>query len=708
MNKVFYGKQPAKRRPLVADAAAVAAAQGQMGVTGQASDAAAQGLTEPAEQASIAEAPGTFEQKAPAHALGKETEENDRHERQQAVIDDRDVQRGTTILKEYMRGKQALDRRLIEDELWWQMRHWEVKRREKDQDHPLPASAWLFNVIVNKHADAMDNFPVPVVLPREKSDDASAKTLSSVLPVVLESNQFEDTYWKNWWEKLKHGVAAYGVFWDNDKLGGLGDISVRAVDVLRLYWEPGVTDLEQSRNLFVIELHDVDEMETAYPEHKGRFGGDLGEVKQYLYDETIDTTKKCMVVDWYYKVRLPSGRTVLHYIKFSGNVLLYASENEDAYREIGFYAHGRYPIELDTLYPEKGTPAGFGYVSVCKDAQIYIDAISANIQESTLLSTKRRYFASKSMAINEDDLLDATKPIVWVEGEIDDRRLKQMTVNPIDANSMSVMLQKIEEMKETASNRDMNNGGGGKGVTAAAAIAALQEAGNKTSRDMIAASYRVYARIASLCVELMRQFYDEARSFRIVGPGAGYDFVSLDNEQIREQAEGQSQDGETLYRLPIFDFKIKAIKKNPFSRMEENERAKEFYRLGFFSPDRAEEASRALNMMDFEGIDKVREEIEQGKTLLNTVKSMAEQIEQMKAVISALAQSAPASPAPVSPTAGTPNVPAGSTAKQATPPPSAAGGTAQPLTDAVLAARTPMTGYGQNLAKRSGPDMENV
>ena len=39
----------------------------------------------------------------------------------------------------------------------------------------------------------------------------------------------------------------------------------------------------------------------------------------------------------------------------------------------------------------------------------------------------------------------------------------------------------------------MNNGGGGKGVTAAAAIAALQEAGNKTSRDMIAASYNYIA-----------------------------------------------------------------------------------------------------------------------------------------------------------------------------------------------------------------------
>ena len=68
-----------------------------------------------------------------------------------------------------------LETRVVEDELWWELRHWEVMRRDrartgKDTDvRPEPTSAWLFNSITNKHADAMDNFPEPVVLPESRA-----------------------------------------------------------------------------------------------------------------------------------------------------------------------------------------------------------------------------------------------------------------------------------------------------------------------------------------------------------------------------------------------------------------------------------------------------------------------------------------------------------------------------------------------------------
>ena len=126
----------------------------------------------------------------------------------------------------------------------------------------------------------------------------------------------------------------------------------------------------------------------------------------------------------------------------------------------------------------------------------------------------------------------------------------------------------------------MNDGARNGNVTAASAIAwPEQEAGNKTSRDMISASYRANTEIATLCVELIRQFYDEGRAFRVVGPN-GYSFVRLDNRGLQEQ-QMQTMRGQTLYRRPVFDIKIKAQRSNPFSRMEQNERAKELYGLGF-------------------------------------------------------------------------------------------------------------------------------
>ena len=612
------------------------------------------------------------------------------------IITDKDVERGIDLLTKYKDGKSNLESRIVNDELWWELRHWEgigqskakrVDRSGKEvkstPPQPKPTSAWLFNTIQNKHADAMDNYPEPVVLPREESDEQSAKTLSQILPVVQEYNHFEQVYSDNWWEKLKHGTAAYGVFWDSQKDNGLGDIEIRNIDLLNLFWEPGITDIQKSRNLFIVDLVDNDLLEKEYPELEGKQKGKVIDVKEYIYDDSVDTSEKSVVVDWYYKVKTPSGRTALHYIKFVGSTLLYASQNDPEYRERGFYDHGMYPVVLDVMYPEKGTPIGFGYVAICKDPQLYIDKLSANILENAMMATKKRFFVSDSTAINEEEFLDWNRPMVHVNGELGDQRVKEIVTQPLSDIYVTVAQMKIEEMKDTAANRDVNSGGT-TNVTAAAAIAALQEAGNKASRDMIAASYRAYTQINTLCVELMRQFYDVSRSFRITGEGNEYQFVTFDNAGLQDQVTGLDTLGNEMYRRPVFDLKIKAQKKNPFSRMEQNERAKELYSLGFFAPENAQASLIALEMMDFEGIQTVREKVMQGQTLLNMVMQMQQQLTMITGALMPQEETRQ--------TGGN----------------NTGGGEAEAHSEfasGIMEAQTPMTGYGQALAKRSVPSV---
>ena len=612
------------------------------------------------------------------------------------TITDRDVERGIDLLTKYKDGKSNLENRIVNDELWWELRHWEgigqskAKRVDKSgkevqstPPEPKPSSAWLFNTIQNKHADAMDNYPEPVVLPRERSDEQSAKTLSQILPVVQEYNHFEQVYSDNWWEKLKHGTAVYGIFWDPKKDNGLGDIEIRDIDLLKLFWEPGITDIQKSRNLFIVDLVDNDLLDSEYPQLKGKQKGKVVDVKEYIYDDNVDTSDKSVVVDWYYKVKTPDGRTALHYIKFVGSTLLYASENDPEYRERGFYDHGMYPVVLDVMYPEKGTPIGFGYVAICKDPQLYIDKLSANILENAMMATKKRFFVSDTTAINEQEFLDWNRPLVHVNGQLNDGRIQEIVTQPLSDIYVTVAQMKIEEMKDTAANRDVNSGGT-TNVTAAAAIAALQEAGNKASRDMIAASYRAYTQINTLCVELMRQFYDLSRSFRITGEGNEYQFVDFNNAGLQDQLTGTDTMGNPMFRRPVFDLKIKAQKKNPFSRMEQNERAKELYSMGFFAPENAQASLIALDMMDFEGIQTVKEKVMQGQTLLNMVMQMSQQLAALTGVLM---------PQEETQTGG------------GTSSGGSSSGGGNSLASGIMEAQTPMTGYGQALAKRSTPSV---
>ncbi len=613
-----------------------------------------------------------------------------------APIGKKQIDEAREALKDYKAARSNLENRIVEDELWWEMRHWETLRRNhstcKKMQWPEPSSGWLFNTILNKHADVMDNYPEPVVLPREENDRASAKALSQVLPCVMEYNDFNETYSMQAWEKLKHGTAVYGVFWNNDKQNGLGDIDIRGIDLLKIFWEPGISDIQKSRNLFIVDLVDTEALEAQYPEYKGKLAGNAVDVKEYYYDDSVDNTDKSVVVDWYYKVRVGT-RTLLQYAKFCGDCLLYASENEPEYQDRGFYDHGQYPVVFDTLFPEKGSPVGFGYVAVCKDPQMYIDKLSANILEASMMATKKRFFVSTSTNINPDHFLDWNRPFVPVEGELSDMRLQEIKLEPLAGVYMNVLQQKIEELKDTSGNRDVNSGQTGSGVTAAAAIAALQEAGNKTSRDLISASYRAHTEIAELCIELMRQFYDEARSFRITGQGSDYTFVNFDNRGLREQPVGVNAAGETLYRKPVFDLKIRAQKKNPFSTMEANERAKELYGMQFFNPERAQEALGALEMMEFEGKDAVQQYVQQGETLLNVVQQMSAQMDKMAQIIAAMRGDM------ITPNAAA--APANSTAPASQP--TGGGGMADRLTQETMKANTPMTDYGNHLARRSVP-----
>ena len=537
--------------------------------------------------------------------------------------------RAEQILQKYKVGKAALDQRLVDNELWFRMGHWKNYQNPMMEGKPQPSSGWLFNSIANKHADAMDNYPAPNVLPRAPDDEQTARVLSSVLPVVLEQADYEQVYSDTWWRKLKQGTGVKGVFWDPEQRGGVGEITVRPMNLLMLYWEPGVDDIQASPNFFSLSLEDTDQLTERWPQLEGHSTSAL-EVPHYLHDGGLDTNGKSVVVDWYYKKRNAEGRRVLHYCKFCNGVVLYASENDPEYAGRGFYDHGQYPFVFDPLFVEEDSPAGFGYIDVMKECQTAIDRMNHAMDENVLLSSKQRYVLSDAAGVNEEELADFSRDIVHVVGRLGDDSFRPLQTTGLQGNSLSYRNSRIEELKEISGNRDMTQGGTAGGVTAASAIAALQEAGSKLSRDMLKSAYRAFAKECYLIMDLMRQFYDEERIFRIIGETGRSEFVHFSGAALRAQALPGVGGVELGSREPVFDIVVSAEKKSTFSRLSQNETAKECYQLGFFAPRNADAALAALEMMDFEGIEKVRQRVRQNGTLAQRLEQLQSQLVQLK------------------------------------------------------------------------------
>ena len=549
--------------------------------------------------------------------------------REKPPIGPEEVGEAAQILQRYKAGKAALDKRLVDNELWFRMGHWKNYQNPMMEGKPQPSSGWLFNSIANKHADAMDNYPAPNVLPRAPDDEQTARVLSSVLPVVLEQADYEQVYSDTWWRKLKQGTGVKGVFWDPEQRGGVGEITVRPMNLLMLYWEPGVDDIQASPNFFSLSLEDTDQLTERWPQLEGHSTSAL-EVPHYLHDGGLDTNGKSVVVDWYYKKRNAEGRRVLHYCKFCNGVVLYASENDPEYAGRGFYDHGQYPFVFDPLFVEEDSPAGFGYIDVMKECQTAIDRMNHAMDENVLLSSKQRYVLSDAAGVNEEELADFSRDIVHVVGRLGDDSFRPLQTTGLQGNSLSYRNSRIEELKEISGNRDMTQGGTAGGVTAASAIAALQEAGSKLSRDMLKSAYRAFAKECYLIMDLMRQFYDEERVFRIIGETGRSEFVHFSGAALRAQALPGVGGVELGSREPIFDIVVSAEKKSTFSRLSQNETAKECYQLGFFAPRNADAALAALEMMDFEGIEKVRQRVRQNGTLAQRLEQLQSQLVQLK------------------------------------------------------------------------------
>lgn len=524
----------------------------------------------------------------------------------------------TKALRDYNAGLSQTKNRIISSENWWKLRNTveEQKVTNIGSDGGFKSvSGWLHNVIVSKHADAMESYPEPNILPREAGDKPEAAKLTAIVPCVLEQNHFERTYSEAMWQKFKFGTGVYKVVWDSGKLNGLGDIGVECCNLLNLYWEPGVTDIQQSRYFFHTELQDKDLLQQRYPDKlQNKLKGTGFMSAKFLYDDTVTTSNKATVIEVYYH-KFVNGKNTLQYCKYVEDVVLFASENDPEMAVTGLYDHGRYPYEFDPLFPIEGSPCGYGYVDICRNPQTEIDLMKTSFVKNAMVGATPRYFKRADGGVNEEQFLDLSNPLVEVTGNLDEAALRQIGFNALDSVYVNVLDRTIQELRETSGNTETSTGNVSSGVTAASAIAALQEASGKGSRDSTQAAYRVFGRIVELCIELIRQFYDMPRQFRIVGQYGMEQYISYTNAGMQPQHQGNDFGQDMGYRLPVFDIKISAQKKSVYTKISQNELATQFFQMGFFNPQMTDQALMCLDLMDFDGKDQVMQKVAQNGTM---------------------------------------------------------------------------------------------
>lgn len=561
------------------------------------------------------------------------------------TIGKEEIAKALQTLRRYMSSKKAYDTRYKDNFDTYNLMYTESAEREKFTDddgkehykivdeHKIGAQT--LHIILNKHADEMDNMPEPFLLPRAADDEDAANILNSIIPCILDRNNFEDIYSRQKTDKLVGGAGVYSVTWNDDLSGGLGDVLIDREDVIRLFWAPHIEDIQDSPHLFYVEEFEIETAKELFPELEDVTPDTMGLEDYRTYDSESKNFEKAVIIDWYYK-----KNGILHLCKFCGEQVLFASENEPEKYPNGYYAHGLYPFVVEPCMRLKDTPVGFSYVDICRNPQRQLDGFKVDLLTNVKVNSRPRDFVNRSKLVNPNDLNDLTKEHIEVQGDPQGVVLPRQ-VNNIASGSLTLYNDLKDEMKETTGCNDASNGHSA-GVTSGSAIAALQEAGGKISRDGCKTSYSAYKQVIEMVLELIRQFYTQPRIFRITGEDNTNEYIAFDNKQITNKdiveydEEGNAMtftddNGDVLTRVPIFDIVIKAQKASPFATAANNEMMITLFKLGAFAAENADAALIMLEGMSFEGKDKIVEQVKTNKQLLNALQDMQGKMQMLEA-----------------------------------------------------------------------------
>ncbi len=567
-------------------------------------------------------------------------------------IKDIDVKKYIDAFTEYRTAREAYDMKIIENENWFRQQYWQylIDKTEGNE----PTSGTLLNAILNKHADLMDNQPAPVFLAREKNDEEEAERLTKVVPVIMQNANWDDVYDKYCMYKIKQGIGCLSVTWDDTLENGLGDIVINYLDILRIYWEPNCTNLQDSRYVFVTSLIDTDILKEQYPdkltESAETYGGqDAVQIKTYEGQDQTILANKTLVIDCYERTTAEDGRQIVHLTKIANDVVLESSITNTDTTQTGIYAHGRYPFIIDQYISLEGTLEGMGLIDMNKNNQGYVDKLDTLSLNNSIVASKQRWLTKEDGGVNPDDIIDLSKDVIVSSTTVDDSAIRPFQANPLPDIVTKIRQDKIQEMKELSGNRDFNQGGTTGGVTAFGAIAALQEAGNKTTRDLVKSNYRTFKKLVTLVVELIREFYSEDRQFRIIGDDGKPQYITFNNQNMINQitnmdeaylldAEGNqipNPEWEPEYRKPVYDIEIIPQKENPFNTISHNQMMLDLFERGVFNPEAAIPATLLLENMIFDGKEKLLLKVKENGEMYNQMMQMQQEFMQMQQIIQA-------------------------------------------------------------------------
>ncbi|MBQ9832211.1 MAG: hypothetical protein IJO48_00615 [Clostridia bacterium] len=487
------------------------------------------------------------------------------------------------LFNEFREAYTAEWERLDNCERMYRGEHWHDIPTD-DAKEPRPVTPILHSTIENIRADLMDNYPEAIIT----SDKPEYDDLALILSSIIKENHIECRYSKEF-SQLTHDLTVGGYMiqetgYDETLNHGLGAAFIRHVDPRNIMFDPCCTNIQDSRAVFKFMPYPREWFESHYPDSASEMKEDVFRTNR-LRDDIInsrDTENILLIECWKREYDASTATYSIHMLKLAGGVLL---EDSRELKAEGYFSHGEYPFTVTPLFTRKGSCLGYGIVDMFKNAQLYSDKLDQIVMKNALMAAHNKLLVTGASGFDIDDLRDWSKEVHRGENL---NGVTWFPTSPLPSYIIDFANAIRTSIKEESGANDFSRGMTSSGVTAASAIAALQEMSSKRSRMAIKAVHEAFSDAVRQELEIEREFSVFSRS------------ITVEDEQGRT-ARTLSPDmlflnTELGNRIPLeFKVSVKVQRANMFSVAAHNELILQLANLSMITPD------VALELLIFDG-----------------------------------------------------------------------------------------------------------
>lgn len=488
-----------------------------------------------------------------------------------------------TLFDEFRNAYESEWSRLEQNERYYLGQHWE-DMTSQDADLPKPMTPVINSTVENMAADLADNFPQAIIQPEAPEDQVVADIVGALIRQNHDAANYRREYMQTVHDLLVGGYGVQEAGYDANANRGIGGAFIRYVDAHNILFDPQVRDIQLGRAVFKMQPQTIQYLESRYPEHAGEFATDSFQLKEDS-ELTYDQTKSVLMIECWFKEWIQEGEEghwAVHMAQMAGRKLLADSRDQ---KPEGYFSLGEFPFVVTPMFRRKNSCLGYGIPDLFGTMQQYSDKLDQIVLKNAALSAHNKILNTQTSGFDTADLMD------WSKDVHEGNNLNGITwfpTPPLPQYIISESMSMRQTMKDESGANDFSRGNTASGVTAASAIAALQEMSSKRTRMVAMSIWEDYKTLVRYEIEFEREFNVLPREV----------LLTVDGQQVSATFESAIMERQSALgnEVPVeFMVSIKVERENRFTTTAHNELILQMVQLGVLQP------AQALELMVFEG-----------------------------------------------------------------------------------------------------------